>query len=732
MQDREELAARVTGDGMPLGNTITLPIQRDHIEISGSSAPPIMYEDDAAATIVWNDFMRAMNWIDTNSWLMEWQYVDYLYQSPNYDRDWRTQTGRAARISRFNVAKNSNVMHNQTRRSIFADKNFFVLEPQGRMAGDPEAQTYIDAWTEIFTVLCDRADFEYHFGRLFLKSQALQGTGIGIPRWEQRPVIHTRREPRAEPVQIDMPLKQASVKVHTWKSDEWKVIEEEVLESWPSFEYRRLGTTIWDEKWRTPGRPDLSATKRFDVDYVTFENLDEMRELDCYKDIPSREDLLKYFIQNPYGDARPMTEVAQNMNSQSAIVEHAEGENAQVSVNPLLKPLLKIAEWTNKVVTEILCYDGRMKVIRKEAHGMGDHALGYAANWYDVENSGYGFGIGRLNAGDQRMSQGVLNEALKMIAFPMNAPLLYDRDGGNAPTQNTVAGLGTFLGVSTGPNRDINKALGFLKVPEIPPEAWRIYQLATEGGENLVGANEATMQGQLGGPGSSFGRTATGANRLASKADENISDPVSQAENVIERFLQFLWKMVLEEMPIKEIRQMLSDKFGDAILDQMDARKFLNFKFSLRVLAGQKLAARAAISQLIPFLLQLVQQPQLLEFMHQKGWTVNYLTIEKLFMQMSELVGREDIIVPLTDKEKEMMQQMQPGIQNIQAKAAIEKLKGQNKIQEIHEQGSVDVQKSIAEKAMEHVQGSVPLDLAEARVTRNTDMGLLQNGIPQA
>ena len=728
--DREKIAAIVSGDGMPLGNETTLPIRRDQITVDPGGPKPVMFDDDAAATIVWNDFMRAMNWIDTNSWLMEWQYVDYLYQSPNYDRDWRTHTSRPARISRFNVAKNSNTMSNQIRRSIFADKNFFVLEPQGKMAGSPDAQTYLDAWTEIFTTLCDRADFEYHFGRLFVKSQALQGTGIGIPRWEEKTVIRTRREPKAQPVQISMPLRQ--VKIHTWESDDWKVIEEEVKESWPAFEYRRLGTTIWDEKWRTPGRPDLSATSRFDVDYVNFADLDAMRELDCYKDIPKTEDLLKFFLNNGVGDAEPMTEVAQNMNSNAAIVEHAEGENAQISVNPLEKPLLKIAQWQEKTVKEILVYNGRRKVIRNEAHDMGDHALGYSANWYDIENSGYGFGIGRLNAGDQRMSQGVLNEALKMIAFPMNAPLLYDRDSGNAPTQNTIAGLGTYLGVSTGPSRDINKALGFLKVPEIPSEAWRIYELATAGGEDLVGANQTTMQGQLGGAGSSFGRTAAGVNRLSSKADENISDPVSQAEEVINRFLQFLWKMVLEQMPIKEIREILSDKFGEAILEQIDARKFLNFKFSVRVLAGQKLAARAAIAQLIPFLLQLVQQPQLLEFMHQKGWTVNYLTIEKLFMQMSELAGREDIIVPLTPQEKQMVQAMQPGIQRIQQLAMIEKLKGANKIQEIHEQGNVDVQKSIAEKAMDHVDGSVPLELAEARTSRNTDMGILSNGIPEA
>lgn len=731
MAERDKLAARVTGDGMPIGNTVTLPIRDAHVEIAPGGAHAPAFSDDAAATIVWQDFQAAMNWLDQNSWLMEWQYVDYLYQSPNYDRDWRTSGSRPARISRFNVAKNSNTMANQMRQSIFADKNFFVLEPQGRMAGDPDAQTYLDAWTEIFTTLCDRADFEYHFGRLFVKSQALQGTGIGVPRWEQKKVIRTRREPQSQPVQIDMPLGQASVKVHTWQSDDWKVIEETVMESWPAFEYRRLGTTVWDQKWRTPGRPDLSAARRYDVDYVTFEDLNQMRELECYKDIPSTDDLKKYFLNHPYGDAEAASQFAHNAAANTTALVHAEGENRQVSIDPLEKPLLKIACWGPKRVVEVLRYESRMKVIRNEEHGLGEHALGYTANWYDIDNSGYGMGIGRLNAGDQRMTQGVLNEALKMIAFPMNAPLLYDADSGNAPTQNTIAGMGTFLAVHTQKSGDVNKALAFMRMPEVPPEAWRIYELAQQGGEDLVGANQATMQGQLGGPGSSFGRTATGASRLAAKADENVADPVQQCEDVIERFLNFLHKMVLEEMPIREIREIVSDKFGDAILDAMDARKFMNAKFSFRVLAGQKLQARAAIAQLIPFLLQLVQQPQLMQFMHEKGWTINYLAIEKLFMQMSELAGRDDIIIPLTPQEKQMVQQMQPGVQRLQQVAAEQQLKNKGELDKVNAKGEVDLNNLLVDKALDHVEGSVPLDLAEARLARNNDMNLLQNGVVQ-
>jgi len=105
---------------MPVGNELTPMIQPSQAILPTDSSGAIMFDDNAAATIVWMDFQRAMSWLDTNSWLAEWQYVDYIYQSPNYDRDWRMQTNRPARISRFNVAKNRNTMSTQVRRGVLA------------------------------------------------------------------------------------------------------------------------------------------------------------------------------------------------------------------------------------------------------------------------------------------------------------------------------------------------------------------------------------------------------------------------------------------------------------------------------------------------------------------------------------------------------------------------------------------------------------------------------------
>jgi hypothetical protein len=740
--ETDDIAARVGGDGFPLGNEMTPMIGAHQVETSDGGVKPAVFDDDAMATIIWYDFQRFMQWLDNNSWLAEWQYVDYLYQSPNYDGDWRTQSSRPARISRFNVAKNRNTMSTQVRRGIFADANPFLIEPIGKFAGLPDVQIYVDAITEIFSVLDKRGELEYNM-ELFIDCQVLQGTAIAIPIWEQKTVVKKTRKPVEPPQEISMP-DGTKRKIHTLKSDKYKTVSKEVEESWPCFEYRRLGTTIYDPKWRTPNRPDLSAGIRIDIDYVSMQDLQQMRKKECYKDIPDDKQLETYFLQNPNGDAQVGSQVAQSMNTQTSDVLHAEGEHANTSQNPLRKPIMKLSYWTCESVAEMLVYPGGRKIIRKEDSPIGDHGLGYSATWWNIENSGYGIGQGRLNAGDQRMDQGVLNEVLKMIAFPMNAPILYNSASGNAPTQNVVQGMGTFWGVEA-PDNDVRKAFGFMQMPVIPADAWKIYELGKEGGEDIVGANSTTMQGNVGGPGATALRTAAGVNRIGGKADENIATPVQHLEYVMTRWYSFLWDMVTEIMPIAEIRAILSDKYSDAIIDLIDSQILLNATFNIKILAGQKLAARQAIAQIIPFLLQLVQQPQLLQYMHEKGWTVNFLAIEKIFLRVSELQGADDIIVPLSDQEKQQVQQMNPNAMKAQIMELLEKLKQEGKLEQIKTKGALDVQHTIVDKTLDHISGevplsqgqpaapdhtsgSVPLDLAEARLSRNTDMDLLQHG----
>jgi len=706
---------------MPAGNLISLPIRSSQVKTTPDGERAPAYDDDAAATLVWQDFQRARNYVEQNLWLLEWQHTDILYQSPTLDRYPRVENGaRSPRISRYLVAKNTNTMKRQVKRALFAERVPFFLRPVGQTT-----QLMVDAWTALLMKLLQRMEFQYNTC-LLIDTQVLQGTGIGKAFWDTKKVLRQyRRRKHAPIIQQDFAGNQKII--HTVKSDEWEVVEEYVEESWPCFEYRRLGTTLFDPKCNTPNRPDLSGNYCIDYDYIYFGDLQQLRQLDCYKNMPDDATLRAYFFERPRADAPTGTQVDQNFTAQGSPVTHAEAQGAQTSEDPLLKPMMIVERWDDRTVKTILYYDGKKLTIRNEEHD--DTCIHVTANWWNIDNCLYGMGTGRISGPDQRINQGVLNECLKMIAYPMNAPLLL-ASGLNAPTQNVIQKLGGFWQVEGLPaGMDLNKAVTFLQTPQVPADAWHMLELSQQSGEDVTGANAPMMQGQLSST-QGAARTATGAQRVASKADENISDPVDAvADGVITRIVYWLMEMVKEYMPLWEIREILSERYAQVIEDEAFMGKFMGAKMEVDVLAGQKLQTRAGIQQILPFFLQVVQQPQLLDFLHQRGDTIDFAVIVDLFMQVADLQQQPDIIRPLSAQEKQHLAAMSPQVQKNANAMQVEQLRGQNKIAQIHEKAQDDLATTLTEKAMERTQEGIPLNRAMAMTQRGQDEKILQGGL---
>lgn len=716
--DERETAAGV----MPVGQTMSLPIRESQVIVTeGNEAAP-NFDDDATATLVWENYNTARNYVENNAWLLEWQEADYLSQSPIPNRFMRVEQGRPARVPDFMVAKMSRTMARAVRRAVFAEQTFFMLRPKGKTS-----QIQADAWTELITTLSRRAKFQYN-GSLLINCQTLQGTGIGKMGVEKREVWRRHRRRKEQPVKVPLPSGQEK-QVPTTTSDDFEVVEEKAIESWPFFEYRRLGTTLYDPKWCTPDDPDESAGYCIDVDYVNFGDLQEMRKLDCYKNIPDEATLKSYFFQRQEGSAPVGSQIEDAMTSQGSMVVHAEARNRTTDKSPLNSVLMLLEQWDKRTVKTILVYEGRKLTIRNDEHKF-DSLCHPTATWWPIDNAGYGMGIGRINGPDQRIRQGVKNESLKMLAYPFNAPLVVPR-GDNAPTQNVINRMGGFWQVDLPPGGDYRKSVGFLPMPEVPADAWKMLAMVQQEAEQNSGASQQFQQGNLGGPGSSAARTATGANRIAGMSDQSVADPVeSFAEGVIVPWVKFLMSWTKEEMPLQEIREILSDKYAAVIEAAIDEEDFLNAEFEVSVLAGQKLAAKSGIQQLIPLFLQIVQQPQLLEYLHQRGETIDFGVMMDLMMQVSELQQQPDIFRPLTDAEKQQLQQMNPGMQKVQAAATVEKLKGANKQAEIQTKGQVDLANKAAEIAMERTADGIPMMRAEGLLERGEDEAALKNGLP--
>lgn len=713
----------VMTEQMPRGQHINTDIRASQVTTTPGGVREPKFDNDAAASLVMANYERCKAYLETNSWLLEWQASDILYQSPNNDRWVRVADGRPVRINRFLIAKNVNTVAEQVHKAVWGNKKPFALDAENK-----STEQQLDAWTHLIWVLMKRAKAEYAFSQAN-ETSILQGTAILQPGWEEKTYIKKRRK-RKKPEPTVTPAIGEPQTIPTKESDKFEIVEQEVTESWPFIEYRRLGTTLFDDKWRTPNAPEESASFVIDVDYLNFQDLQQLRKLSCYKNMPTDAELEAYFLRRPLGDAPPASMVADTMTSQSSVVMHAAGEQRQVTADPFQKGLMLVTQWTAERVVGVLCYDSEKLTIRNDEHDLGDHALHYTVNFWNVPNNGYGMGIGRLNSSDQRMEQGVLNEVLKMIGMWFNTPMMIRR-GENAPTQNVIAGLGTFWAVDTGPDGDVRKAAAYADKPAIPGEAWRVYEESKQGGEDLVGANSTTQQGNLGGPGSSAMRTAAGVNRVGSKADDQIAKPVRHQSWSLERFIYFLIDMVRLKMPLQEIRDILAKKYSAEIVKEIDLEELLDAEFKVNVFAGAKLALMQAIQQLVPFLLQIIQQPQVLDGLHQTGRTIDYNDIEQMFIRMSALDGDEfEIFREMTPKEAATYKQNNPGAQKVQGQLQVEQERGKNKLAETQLRGQQDMVTRLAVVGAEHNEGAVPLERAEGLEERGADLGDLRGGVP--
>lgn len=675
------------------------------------------WDDDAAASLLVQDYNTARAYLEEQEWMMQWNENDLLYQSPIL---YNGVDPSQARASRFTVNNQSNTMSDAVRDGMFSEKPPFFMRPRGKTT-----QNLVDAWTALLDVLLDRMNFRYWTG-LGIESQTLDGTGVWKCGWSIRKRVVKKRVPRGQPEQINMPAANTE-NVNTTESDAFKIVLDIIEESYPWIQNRMLGTTLFDPGWRTPNAPNLSAGYVIDVDYASWHDLEKMRLQGCY-DIPDSETLKEFFFHHAGQGAPEGSSIETYLSREGSPVNHAESRGSVTTADPLAQTLLMLERHDESTVITGLCINSRWLIIRNEEHGLG-RMPHFAANWRNVKNMGYGMGIGRLVGGDQRIEQGVLNHSLNLLAYQFNPAILHAQ-GSNAPTQNRVIRAGGFFAVTPIGN-DVRNAMAIMDMPKIPAEAWQMIQYIKGSSQETSGADATFMQGQLQGKGSSAARTATGASRIAAKSDGRVQTPVENVElGLFVPFFEMLIDMVKTNMPAKEIRQILSSKLSAEIMDDFNANEFLEADFEVEMLAAAKLAAKAAMAQQLPYLMQIFQQPQLLEQLHNEGKTIDLDVILDILFAVSEYRNEDEIIRDMTDEEKAMVQSMHAPNAKVQEATTVEQIKGQNALQLEDKRAQNKLATDLAEQAMEKDGGGIPLARASSLVDRANDEKILQGQGP--
>jgi hypothetical protein len=68
----------------------------------------------------------------------------------------------------------------------------------------------------------------------------------------------------------------------------------------------------------------------------------------------------------------------------------------------------------------------------------------------------------------------------------------------------------------------------------------------------------------------------------------------------------------------------------------MDLDDFMNARLKYEVLAGAHLAAKKAMAQSLPFIIQIFENPHMLDSFNSTGWTIDIKELFDMLMEMSE------------------------------------------------------------------------------------------------
>lgn len=620
---------------------------------------PTKYTDAAVLSIVVKDYQRASTWLENRRWPLNWNESDLLYQSPRTLGVFENSNVTRANVSRFSVAKMVNSLAPAISGAIFSDPTPFEIRPR------PSAhQNTARAWTELISELIDQINFkqECDYG---IQGMVTSGTVVFKMGWETITQVETHYRRKHAPPQIPMPI-GPPLTMYTEESDEFEAFETEVTRNRPTFEKMELGRVFPDPTCRTPNQI-WKANWIVQVHYLNHDDLTKLRDNPDY-DIPSDEQLRAVFVNEvETPDSIPPTDQALTAN---ITVHHAEREDFEWSEDPLMRPL-QVLEWWSK--DHVRCVLQRKVVIRNSTHNLGRPPF-VSANYWNIDNALWGLGIGRVAGADQRLEQALVNSAADILAFSVQPEYVVAR-GSNVPTQDLRRRLGGIRLV----DGDARGAISLVEQPQVPGDVWRLMQVAVGAAEDATGANQATVQGTIPPRGSSIVRTATGAGAVAGSSNTRLQAPIERfVDGVFLPFLNFVYRMVKERMPISEIREVLGERMPDLEVDFGD---FLEQSIKFDVLAGSRLSAKNTMAQTLPFLLELFSNQAVVGQLTQTGWKVDVNEVIRMVMDTSGWKNYRDLIVPLTPQEQQQQAMQQQQAVAMNSKMALLQAKQQGDLQ---------------------------------------------------
>lgn len=647
------------------------------------------FDDDAALRLVIEDRNNIDAWMNLQQWASQWQQADMLEQSPTSNFD-----GLAGvTVPKFTLSNIVSAVVPKMMGALNYNDPAFVARPRpGTKPG------LVRAKEALFSYQLDEMKFweEVEAG---LHQMSLLGTGIWKWGWRKKKKTIRKYVREAKQVPVNTPM--AIAHVSTPDSDKFHVeLEEKDIEH-PWFEFCDIRTVRV-----TPGtrRGDIRKAKAvLHTLYPTWKEIEDLRQIEGY-DIPTEEELREFFLKRhtPKGDNITMT----MPESMRGYLQHAYPRNYKETEDPFQNgPELTERVDADKVIV-VLTLGEHHFLVRNEPNEYGKINF-YSANWRDLQDAFYGQGLGQLVGYEQMVDQGTTALALGMLAYGLQ-PTAVRKKGFNAISQPTVWEQGGIIDVED----DVDKAYKFLEFPRIPPEAFAMVQQSQATAAETAGANQQTTMGAgAAGIKTTGMRSGTGAALVGQANASRLDGPMERFIRQV--FIPWLYQMDElnnEKLPTHILTDILGEELGNEV--QIDHIEFRNAQMEYDVLAGAHLGAVKEMAQFMPFVLNLVNNPTLMELAAEQGIGFNFKAWFDQFADLAHVKWAQDFFVPLTPQQKQQRMLNSPaGVQAAKGQQArsleVQKFQQEQQLVDQEQLGKAagEAQRLVLEHALQSEQG---------------------------
>lgn len=591
---------------------------------------PDAWDDDLALAIVIADFDRASQHRQQN-FDINWDDDDRLLHANVVQRTWEgTNTPRSSLGVKLVWQQVESLLPAEM-TALFQTTDGIFFDTFPRPGTDPSQAV---ATRELLSAQLDDANIWKTMEQV-LRSKNLYGTGIMKLGW--------KRQERKRAIWADMlvPLlgEKLGMKFFLGEKRVFKQVPKPEQINRPDITYVSLRDFYIDPSHK---HPEVNGAQfAMQRAFSTMDELYWMGQNDPSYSIPSQADMILLVKQG----ATPASAAADTSKQRSAMeADIRERYPLNSTADPAKAKFEVIEYWTDDRLVTVL---NRRRVIRNIANPYGFIPF-LSVNYTDVVDQFYGKGIARIIGDEQRLMQGIVNSHVDEVALKIHSALVVQ--------SGSVLNKGQ---LRTRPGQVIEatnvESVKELERTPVTQDAFIALQQAQIRAQQYTGVTDIVS---MGAPSvqTSATRTARGVSTIANAAFSRIQHIVNRDENsMIVPMLDKLLELNQRFLDPRTEIQILGKTIPGLI--SVNPLLITNGQFRFELRAASRMAARQAMQQSLPFVLQSILNPGVMQALTTYQTKPNMPAIMRDVTETLGWRNRNDWFVPMSPQEVQMAQQ---------------------------------------------------------------------------